>query len=166
MNMTDSRFVMRVLGLGVATGLAWQPAQAGERMPAAIQAHHPGAASHRVVFVAPARSNFHADVPTTMRHDAISREIAGAPGGASRNTLVRGEFSFLPVTPLEARARSQMQLGKEGTNTSVDQPKEQRSTAPSERKTVRFFRLDPRLGDVSVQPVVGSVNGAQLSVGF
>ena len=88
--MTDLRFVMRVLGLGVATSLAWQPAQAGERTPAAIQAHHLGAAIHRVVFVAPARSNFHADVPTTMRHDAMSREIAGAPGGVSRNTLVRG----------------------------------------------------------------------------
>ena len=126
MNMTDLRFVMRVLGLGVATGLAWQPAQAGDK-PAAIQAHHPGAAIHRVVFVALARSN---------------------------------------LTPLEAQARSQVQLGNEGKKTGVDQPKEQRPTAPSERKTVRFFRLDPRLGDVSVQPVVGSVNGAQLSVGF
>jgi len=35
------------------------------------------------------------------------------------------------------------------------------------RKTITFFRFhNSKLGDVSVQPVVGGVNGAQLSFGF
>ena len=40
------------------------------------------------------------------------------------------------------------------------------ATSPRERKSITFFRLDPKFGDVAVQPVVGGVNGAQLSVGF
>ena len=40
------------------------------------------------------------------------------------------------------------------------------ATAPAERKTLTFFRLNSKFGAVSVQPVVGGVNGAQLSLGF
>jgi hypothetical protein len=39
-------------------------------------------------------------------------------------------------------------------------------TPPNERKKIILFRFDPKFGDVSVQPVVGQVNGAQLSVGW
>jgi hypothetical protein len=35
-----------------------------------------------------------------------------------------------------------------------------------DRKKIILFRLDPKFGDVSVQPVFGPVNGAQVSVGF
>jgi hypothetical protein len=36
-----------------------------------------------------------------------------------------------------------------------------------ERKAITFFRFtSPKLGEISVQPVVGGVNGAQLSIGF
>jgi hypothetical protein len=40
------------------------------------------------------------------------------------------------------------------------------ATPVSERKSVKFFQMSSRLGDVSVQPVMGGVNGAQVSVGF
>jgi hypothetical protein len=75
----------------------------------------------------------------------------------------RGEFSFLPVSPLESR------LSRSANNapaTSGDEQKEKGPIPPRERKSVTFFRLDSKYGDVSVQPVVGGVNGAQLSVGF
>lgn len=35
-----------------------------------------------------------------------------------------------------------------------------------ERKQIRFFHFNSKLGEVSVSPVIGSINGAQMSVGF
>lgn len=38
---------------------------------------------------------------------------------------------------------------------------------PGKRKTITLFRFsNSKVGEVSVQPVVGRVNGAQLSIGF
>jgi hypothetical protein len=153
--MRDSGFVIRVMGLGVVAAFALQPAQAGERKPSAAQAHHLGASIHRVALVAPARSSLRADLPktsrdVTSRHLESGREPAAVPGGANRNAVARGEFSFVPVTPLGAEAAGQR-----------SEP-----VSPRERKSITLFRLDPKLGDVSVQPVVGGVNGAQLLVGF
>ena len=178
-DMRDSRFVMRVLGLGVTAAFAWQPAQAGERKPAAVQAHHLGVSIHRVALIAPARSSLRTDFPKTSQevtsrrdnlggtslrknHLEIGRGPAGGPGGTNRNAVARGEFSFVPVTPLGSETGGQSRL-REGDGV----PREKGpATPPAERKTITFFRLDPKLGDVSVQPVVGGVNGAQLSVGF
>jgi len=48
-----------------------------------------------------------------------------------------------------------------------EEPRALESTARPERKTITLFRFSTRkLGEVSVQPVVGGVNGAQLSIGF
>jgi hypothetical protein len=164
--MRNSGFVRRVMGLGAAAAFALQSAQAGERKPAATQAHHL-ASAHRVALVAPARSSLRADLPktsrdvtsrpdnfgaTSLRKDRVKsgRESAGMPGGANRNAAARGEFSFVAVTPLGTDAGGQR-----------SEP-----VAPQERKSLTFFRLDSKLGDVSVQPVVGGVNGAQVLVGF
>jgi hypothetical protein len=165
--MRNSGFVVRVMGLGAAAAFALQSAQAGERKPAAAQAHHLGASAHRVALVAPARSSLRADLPktsrdvtswrdnfgaTSLRKDRVKsgRESAGVPGGANRNAVARSEFSFVAVTPLGTEA---------GGHRSEP-------AAPQERKSITFFRLDSKLGDVSVQPVVGGVNGAQVLVGF
>jgi hypothetical protein len=45
---------------------------------------------------------------------------------------------------------------------------QERNEAPGKRQTITFFRFSTsKLGEVSVQPVVGGgVNGAQLSIGF
>jgi hypothetical protein len=172
--MRDSGFVIRVLGLGAAAAaFALQPAQAGERKPAAAQAHHLGASIPKIALVAPARSSLRADLPKTTRKNVTTRpndfggsrlrsekgrDLAGVRSGASRNTT-RGEFSFVPVTPLGTEAGDLRQ--GDGV------PKEKGpATPPAARKNITLFRLDPKLGDVSVQPVVGGVNGAQLSVGF
>ena len=174
--MRDSGFVIRVMGLGAAAAFALRPAQAGERKPATVQAHHLGASVHRVSLVESARSSLRADLPKTTRTDVTSRrddfggsrlrsengrELAGVRSGADRNTT-HAEFSFVPVTPLgtEAGDQSRLRLGD-----GVAREKGP-TTPPAERKNITFFRLDPKLGDVSVQPVVGGVNGAQLSVGF
>lgn len=51
-------------------------------------------------------------------------------------------------------------------STSDNDQGERRSVPRQERKGITFFRLAPKFGDVSVQPVIGGVNGAQISVGF
>jgi hypothetical protein len=43
---------------------------------------------------------------------------------------------------------------------------EKESAPDKERKKIILFRLDPKFGDISVQPVVGAVKGAQVVVGF
>jgi hypothetical protein len=122
-------------------GLAVQPAHGGDRKQAS--ARHAETISGGVVFAAQARSGLRASVPQTMPSGVTSR---------------RGEFSFSSVSPFEARALSQVKPGTE--------EKERGPTSPRERRNVTFFRLDPKLGDISVQPVLGGVNGAQLSVGY
>jgi hypothetical protein len=154
-DIRDSGFVIRVLGLGVVAAFALQPAEAGERKLAAAQAHHLRAFIHTVALIAPARSSLRADLPktsreVTSRHLETGRESVALPGGANRNAVTRGEFSFVPVTPL-------------GTEAGVQRTE---PVSPRERRNITLFRLDPKLGDVSVQPVVGGVNGAQLLVGF
>jgi len=43
----------------------------------------------------------------------------------------------------------------------------ERNEGQGQRKTITFFRFNnSRVREVSVQPVVGRVNGAQLSIGF
>jgi hypothetical protein len=133
--------VIRIAGLGIAVGLALQPAHGGDRKQAS--ARRAETFARGVVFAARARFSLRADIPQTMRSGVMSR---------------RGEFSFSPVSPLQARARAQVPSGNE--------EKEKAPTSSRERRNVTFFRLDPKFGDVSVQPVVGGVNGAQLSVGY
>ena len=128
---------IRVARLGMAVGLALQPAHGGDRKQASARNAE---TLNRSVFPVRARS-LSADVPQMMRSGVTSR---------------RGEFTFSPVSPLESRARSQVQSGNE----------EKAPTSARERRNVTFFRLDPKFGDISVQPVVGGVNGAQLSMGY
>jgi hypothetical protein len=146
--MRDSGFVIRVAGLGVAAGLALQSAQAGERKPATGEAHHLGAAVH------------------SLRPEVGGRkpEVGGRRTEVGVGNMGHGEFSFIPVTPLKSEVGSPATAGK--LRSEVRSANRGPSTPPQERKSVTFFRLDPKLGDVSVQPVVGGVNGAQLSVGF
>ena len=142
--MRDSRFGIRVAGLGVVVGLALQSAHAGDRKSA--QPRPRETSIHAPASVAQARSSLRADVPQTLRSGVTSRR------GEAAN-----EFSFLPVNPLKSEVRD--------LRSEVEDAK-RAPTSPSERKNVTFFRLDPKLGDISVQPVVGGVNGAQLSMGF
>ena len=129
-------------GLWVAAGLALQLAQADDRKPAA--AHHAAASGHSFVFAAQARS-------PGDNHAGTSMKVQG-----------HGDLPFSRVTPLESR------LPRSGDKavTTDDEQKEKGPPPRHERKGVTFFRFGSKLGDVSVQPVMGGVNGAQLSVGF
>jgi hypothetical protein len=44
--------------------------------------------------------------------------------------------------------------------------KESGPTPVNERKKIILFRFDPKFGDVTLQPVIGPVKGAQICVGF
>lgn len=148
--------------VGLILGLALPPAWAGERKLAAMGSR--GVALHKVVFVAPARSSFRAGLPPTSRYGVTSPVGENFAGGRSLKGQGRRELSFAAVSPLRLEAGDSATAGKQRSEVGSARPGP--TTAPSERKTMKFFRLDPRLGDVSVQPVVGGVNGAQLSVGF
>lgn len=124
-------------GMCVAASFALQPARADDRKPASVR---PGGTSIRgFVFAAQARS------------------AGDDRGGRSIKAQGRGEFSFFPVYPLKSEVR--------GLKSEVEDAR-RAPTPPRERKPVTFFRLGPKLGDISVQPVVGGVNGAQFSLGF
>jgi len=152
--MKALRLVMRVVGFGVAIGVALQPVQAGERQTAAaVQVHHAGASGHRVALV--------------KGEDRGLRIESGGPAMAGKlrigvGSVGHGELLFVPVTPLGTEDGQRFQRRAEGEGRTETGP----ATSPRERKSVTFFRLDPKLGDVAVQPVIGGVNGAQLSVGF
>ena len=146
-----------------AMGMAFapQPAMAGERKTEALQGHHLGASIH---------TKGENERAGAGRLDGRAVRVAVTKTGvegikvADRTRVVgvgntgHSEISFVPVTPLNSEARDQ--------KSEVRHDDRGPNTAPSERKHITFFRLDPKLGDVSVQPVVGGVNGAQLSVGF
>lgn len=147
--------------VGLVLGLALPPAWAGERKPAAMSSG--GVPLHKVVFAAPARSTLRAGLPPTSRYGVTSRPGENFGGGPLKGQG-RRELSFAAVSPLRSEAGAPATAGKQRSETGS--AKLGPTTAPSERKTMKFLQLDPRLGDVSVQPVVGGVNGAQLSVGF
>jgi hypothetical protein len=84
---------------------------------------------------------------------ALPRSSGGDRANSIRAMHGRVELQGLPVRPLETRLSRQPVTG-------ADQSERH------EHKSVTFFRLNPKFGDVSVQPVVGGVNGAQVSVGF
>jgi hypothetical protein len=138
--------------------VALQAAQAGER-------HKP------LPFAA--KVNSKVQNPNSKGETAsLSRVSAVMSGGRSdlRPAVARlqsnaaGEFSFSPVSPLAPRSGNEPTAHKASV---TGQAKEEGPTTdPAERKAVTFFRLNPKFGDVSVQPVVGGVNGAQLAVGF
>jgi hypothetical protein len=130
-------------GLWVAVGLALQPAQADDRKPAA--ARHAAGSGHSFAFAVQARS---------AGDDRGGRSMMKVQG--------RGDLPFFPVSPFESR----LPRSGDRASTSGDEKKDKEPTSRPERKSITFFRFGSKLGDVSVQPVIGGVNGAQLSVGF
>ena len=133
---------VRWLGLGVAVGIALQPAQAGERKSAIIQ--HSAVATRGSNFGGQMRSlgNNHVAAPMKMQG--------------------RGELAFVQVRPFESRSAG-VSVGEKASRQREEQKGSGPTTAPRERRTITLLRLNP---NISVQPVVGGVNGAQVSVGF
>jgi hypothetical protein len=128
-------------GLGVAMALALQSAQAGGRKAAGGREQR--ATTQHMSF--PARAGAAAD-----NHVRVGKFASS------------GEVAFFPVKPLEVK----LVRANYKASGSDDGQSAQRPASRPERKSVTFFRLNPKFGDVSVQPVFGGVNGAQISVGF
>lgn len=145
MEMRDRGFVMRVAGLGVAMGvvLLQQPVEAGER-----KAAERGMRNAEVGF---ARRS---QVGTGNGERGIQKfTTANLSQGGSMSGAMGGQLVFAPTGP--------------AMTTRKAEPRESEAGAQPKRKTITFFRFNnSKLGEVSVQPVVGGVNGAQVSVGF
>jgi hypothetical protein len=112
----------------VATVFATQPARAGDRKSAMMEAHVSSASA------------------------LVARAVM-APAQAPRSSDEGGRSS---------RADSRFSFFEPST----DARKEGAASPPSARKKLTLLRIDPEHRDIAVQPLVGSVTGAQLSVGF
>ena len=137
--MGYSRFALRMAGLGIALGLAAEPAAAGERKSGGAIGHARLIGVHAIVVPAPTRSS----------GDSVGRN-AKLSGHA--------ELSFVSVSPLGSEVK--------GSKPAAANERRGPATPASERKNIKFFQMSSRLGEVSLQPVVGGVNGAQVSLGF
>jgi hypothetical protein len=92
---------------------------------------------------------------------------SGAQTARGLQSNAAGEYSFSPVSPLAHKSEVGNEPSARVTYVAAQTKEAGPATAPSERKTITFFRFsNSKLGEVSVQPVVGGVNGAQLAVGF
>lgn len=134
------RRIISSLGFAVAAALLAQPSYAGDRKSSANRdGGAVSAMSHAVM--APA-------MPTRGSSDARGRGADDPLAFALLNN----------AAPKSARA-----VGHDATAT---EQKKDEPTTPRERKSLTFFHFDSKLGNVSVQPVVGAVKGAQFSLGF
>jgi hypothetical protein len=124
----------------MAVGIGLQPAQAGERKSAISQHAAVSVRSHDFGGQMRSSGNNHVAAPMKMQQ--------------------RSELAFVQVSPFESKSAG---VGEKASRPREEQRASGPSTAPRERKTLTLLRLNP---NISVQPVIGGVNGAQLSVGF
>jgi hypothetical protein len=123
--------------LGVAMGTAFLPMQVEA---GDVRGQRPEVGSHKAEF---GGQRLHAAHLATF---ATANPSHGGPEVASLT------FAKTTATP-----STRAQTAKEPD----------RNEATSKRKTITFFRFgNSKGGEVSVQPVFGGVNGAQLSIGF
>ena len=118
--------------------LAVQPARAGDR----TRAESKGSVSIQRAAMAP---------ETPMRTSSER----------THGRFEEGLAFFEPNAPL---TKSHQAVGS--VSADDDQHKESAPTPPRERKSLTFFRFDSKVGNISVQPVIGALKGAQLSLGF
>src|ERR1041385_4511243 len=121
------RNLVQSCGLLVAIGIAFQPADAGDRKSAA-------------------------------RLQEVQDEILVVR--KSQGPSLQNEMLGASTTrPLETR------LSAFADHRSIkDSKRENAAASASEHKPVTLFHFNSKLGDVSVQPVIGHVNGAQFSL--
>ncbi|MBA2271003.1 MAG: hypothetical protein M3372_04735 [Verrucomicrobiota bacterium] len=134
------RFKRCLWVLLVALGFACQPAEAGERKS--------GSASREARASAPA--------------DLAAPAAGGNVGARGARAAAQGDFFLGAVSPFGSTAWRSAQAA----SASEESKEAGMPTPPRERKKLTLFRFDPKLGDISVQPVVGGVKGAQFCVGF
>lgn len=142
-----------VVGATVATffGLAAEPAVAGDRRGGSSSAHE----AHATM-----RDAFGGDRGGGSSVAAMRSSDGGAGAQRGRANAL-DDFLFSPTAHGDAlRSRP----GERASN--EDNKAESAPTAPRERKSVTLFRFNSKLGEVAVEPVIGSIKGAQFSFGF
>ena len=122
-------------------GFAFQSAQAGDRKG--------GSAAREA----------RAAAPFEVGVSAAARAAGGSV--AAREARVAAQEDFA-LTPVSHRGSSRWISAQEEAPTS----RKGAPTHPRDRKKLTLLRFDSKLGNISVQPVIGSVNGAQFSLGF
>jgi hypothetical protein len=137
-----------VCWLGVALGVLFLPLQteAGERRSEV--------SNHKF---AAANPSFGGSQIGNARRSVAE---VNAEGRAAQSTNHRAEVATLTFAKTTATPTT---ASREQTAKEPEHKEE-----PGKRQTITFFRFsNSRLGEVSVQPVIGGgVNGAQLSIGF
>src|ERR1700730_5713095 len=108
------------VGLGVAAGLAVQPAHAGDRKAAVA---------------------LHREASTRSPILAVQARLSGDNHGG--RSAGRGDVPFSPVSPFESR----MPRSGDKASTNGDEQKEKGPTPPRERKSITFFRFDSKVGN-------------------
>jgi hypothetical protein len=99
---------------------------------------------------------------------AANLSFGGAEVRAVRPLASNTTFSPTTVFAAKATVSANRSPGQtEALAARKEKTAESQPASRPERKTITLFRFTTsKLGEVSVQPVVGGVNGAQLSVGF
>jgi hypothetical protein len=96
--------------------------------------------------------------------------LPSAHAGERKSDVARPAFAIVTAFSAPNMAKAAVFTSHKTDSANVttrrDEPRDSGQSARPQHKTLTFFRLNPKLGDVSVQPVVGGVNGAQLSIGF
>lgn len=99
--------------------------------------------------------------------EARDRKSASAPERNAASEMVAGREAYAIALRHDPFASAAVAPLASKRSVSDEDGSDRRAPAPPiERKALTIFRFDSILGDVAVQPVVGSVKGAQFSVGF
>jgi hypothetical protein len=89
--------------------------------------------------------------------------LSPARAGDRKDSVARDAQSDSRFSDFVTNSDSKVSRSRRDATTKE---KESEPTPGKERKKIILFQFDRKFGDVSLQPVVGQVNGAQLSVGF
>lgn len=88
--------------------------------------------------------------PDPRFSDFVTTSSSPRHGGIAALGVTNSDSKF-------SRSRSEHTTRKE---------KESVPTPAKERKKITLLRFNPKFGDISVQPVLGEIKGAQVCVGF
>jgi hypothetical protein len=93
----------------------------------------------------------------------IALAFAAAPAQARdpKSGALRSNAVFAAARPTQPIGAQPASVADRRSNVHHEH-----ETPSDERKPLTLFRFNSRLGELAVQPAIGSVKGAQLSLGF
>lgn len=95
---------------------------------------------------------------TASRDSSMLSDMLEATSRPRATAVHHGDFALAPVTSMEPRHNN---VSAPNAAKANDEPR-----SPKERKKITLFQFDSKAGQIAVQPLVGPINGAQLSMGF